>query len=1178
MKPKFALDLSHEGINLLHRSKGGWSLVGSVELDDPEMGSHLADLRRRAAALESGGFTCKIIIPNSQVLYTTVEAPGPDDISREVQIRSGLDGLTPYPVGELVFDWRAAGERARVAVLARETMDEAETFAVEHRFNPVSFVARSAQGEFSGEPFFGKTRAATKILGPTERVEPDASPVPRKPPAMDTRPASGPSAAPAPGQAPRTETQAGPYSPGDLAPGDLAPGDLAPGDLAWQPPAEPEPAPGDRPTPATAVAPAPVPEPLHAPLQDVDPVDDPFAELDAIQAELSGDPDTMPAFRSRASRPQARPTRTDRAADQPTPPPLAPFPPTSDEADAMPSPSQPARKARASGKATAPDGAPASRPEAEQHPASDRGTAPRPGPTTAPDKAAAPAGGATGSHPTRPPAPGKEPSAQSPTKDDTPAQPGVAFSTRRRGTGTATTATPTTRGATSEPARGAPSDAPSQQPTPGPAQPAGRGPGREAASGDRRRADMADALSRPLPGAPTGTDSPQAPEKPGARGSLSDAMRGAAGGLRSFGQRRAPGKDEAKPADTSMAALMRGAGSSEARISPDQYDDEPDLLAPDVAAKDTARGSAPAGPAPAAEPTAGKPPASDAPAPKSERGTAAPDTAKTAPPAPPTAAVDEAPKPVAKPATKPAPAFKPEKPRAPAPAAKPDKPKGAFGEAEALTVFGARRTAEKRGGRKYLGLVLTLLLLLSMAAIAMWSSFFVDDGDPALFNPGEDTAAPEAPDAAPETAPDDSSTVTPIPDAEEAVPEDTPPEGTAPEATAPADSEAVLIPEVLTQEEAEARYAQTQIWQRAPEMLGEPFTPGLEMGAVGGPGTARSATADPSAIAEPDLPAAPGGTAERAAPLPPPPADTVFELDASGLVLPSPEGTVSPTGIIVYEGPPAVVPPTRPGTPALPEVTPEDATLDDAALEQAVEQAVEAAAALGTDVPSAAVVPDAPDLRPEPRPDDVPAPDTALPEATTPETADPEDGARLDGAPEDAPADPAAATADADALTDAPADAGIETAAADPTSIEAAVDAVAASFVDATELAVATSVKPTRRPADIDQIVNAAMARAAAAPPEPAAPAITTPAIPTSASVANQATTPNALNLREVNLLGISGPSNARRALVRMENGRYITVKVGDRLDGGRVTSITSDGLTYQKGSRNFTLQLLPLG
>ena len=256
---------------------------------------------------------------------------------------------------------------------------------------------------------------------------------------------------------------------------------------------------------------------------------------------------------------------------------------------------------------------------------------------------------------------------------------------------------------------------------------------------------------------------------------------------------------------------------------------------------------------------------------------------------------------------------------------------------------------------------------------------------------------------------------------------------------------------------------------------------------------------------------------------------------------------MSPTGIIVYQGAPEVVPPDRPQPPALPE----DATLDDAALEQAVEQAVEAAAALTTEVPAAEV------------PDEAPAPDAAAPE-----TAPADEGAQLDTAP---------TGTDAGSV----ADAALETAAADPASIEAAVDAVATNFVNATALAVATSVKPTQRPDDIDQIVNAAMARAAAAPPEPAvatAPATTTPAIPTSASVASQATTPNAINLKEINLLGISGPTNARRALVRMENGRYVTVKVGDRLDGGRVTSITSDGLTYQKGARNYTLQLLPLG
>ncbi|MEZ5769307.1 MAG: hypothetical protein R3D80_17765 [Paracoccaceae bacterium] len=1134
MKPKFALDLSHEGINLLHRRKGGWSLVGTVDLDDPEMGAHLADLRRRAAALESGGLTCKIIIPNSQVLYTTLEAPGPDDIAREVQIRSGLDGLTPYPVGELVFDWRAAGERARVAVLARETMDEAETFAVEHRFNPVSFVARPPAGEFSGEPFFGKTRAATKILGPSERVEPDASPVPRKPSAMDpyTPP---PAAASVPGRMhdPVTEADFAPHSPGELA---------------WHPAAEPEPTSHSTPARAPVAQAAPDPEPV-APPPRPDPADDPFAELDAIQAELSGDFDAAPTFRSRTARPQGRPARPAAGADQRLAPPLAPFPPTSDEADALPAPphgtggrTQTVRSrpptAPAPGMAPAPESAPLRK----DAPGQDEARRP-----------ASPTGPAASTRPTR----------QTSPEDDMPAQPGVAFSTRRNGDQVTTTATPTTQRTSPESRADEPSQAPARPAATPPVQPGGRTARKDVSAADRRRANMADALSKPLPGQPAGGGTPKEPEKAGGRGSFSGAMRGAADGLRALGQRRAAHRDGAgdaapKPTDSSMTALMRGAGSRDARISPDRSMDEPDLLAPEVAGKEVARSDAPAKTPAAAPPQARdlpEPPAPSAPAkPAGPPSGAAAETAK-APASPPAEPGSEtaAPAPVRPPASPPAavPATPEQAPRRPrildrAPTAQPEKPKAPANEAEALTVFGARRTETRSGGRKYLGLLLTLLLLLAMAIIGLWSSFFVDDPDPALFNPDADVSTPAVPDAteAPQT---DDTTLDTAPAETGTAPAVTTPDETAAVETPPVETDTAPTPQVLTPDEADALYAESQVWQRAPETLGEPFTPGLDLGPVDGPDTARDAPAAPTAEAAPAAPALPGGAVDRAAPLPPPPADTVFDLGENGLVAPSPEGTVSPTGIIVYQGAPEVVPPDRPQPPALPE----DATLDDAALEQAVEQAVEAAAALTTEVPAAEV------------PDEAPAPDAAAPE-----TAPADEGAQLDTAP---------TGTDAGSV----ADAALETAAADPASIEAAVDAVATNFVNATTLAVATSVKPTQRPDDIDQIVNAAMARAAAAPPEPAvatAPATTTPAIPTSASVASQATTPNAINLKEINLLGISGPTNARRALVRMENGRYVTVKVGDRLDGGRVTSITSDGLTYQKGARNYTLQLLPLG
>ena len=66
----------------------------------------------------------------------------------------------------------------------------------------------------------------------------------------------------------------------------------------------------------------------------------------------------------------------------------------------------------------------------------------------------------------------------------------------------------------------------------------------------------------------------------------------------------------------------------------------------------------------------------------------------------------------------------------------------------------------------------------------------------------------------------------------------------------------------------------------------------------------------------------------------------------------------------------------------------------------------------------------------------------------------------------------------------------------------------------------------------------------------------------------------NAINLKKINLIGVYGSSDNRRALVRLANGKYQKVKVGDRLDGGQVTAIGTDDLRYSKGGRNLKLDM----
>ncbi len=194
MRPNFALKLSHDGIGLLLRATGGWRIVGEVSLDDPDLAPTLRYLRQSAAELAGGHFATKLIIPNSQILFRDIWAPGDTPGARRVAIRAALDGTTPYALDELAFDWSDAGDgMAKVAVAASITLEEAEAFATEHCFNPVSFVAIPEPGDFTGEPWFGTTRlakglltggdtierdsAAVKIVGPVEAVTPAAAPV-----------------------------------------------------------------------------------------------------------------------------------------------------------------------------------------------------------------------------------------------------------------------------------------------------------------------------------------------------------------------------------------------------------------------------------------------------------------------------------------------------------------------------------------------------------------------------------------------------------------------------------------------------------------------------------------------------------------------------------------------------------------------------------------------------------------------------------------------------------------------------------------------------------------------------------------------------------------------------------------------------------------------------------------
>lgn len=249
------------------------------------------------------------------------------------------------------------------------------------------------------------------------------------------------------------------------------------------------------------------------------------------------------------------------------------------------------------------------------------------------------------------------------------------------------------------------------------------------------------------------------------------------------------------------------------------------------------------------------------------------------------------------------------------------------------------------------------------------------------------------------------------------------------------------------------------------------------------------------------------------APPSPPEPGTVFALDDRGLVVATPDGALTPDGVTVTAGAPPLRPPLRPTTAVL-----------------APDPGVALALAGKT---------------PRPRPGDL----TERMERAN------NGGRTLEELADLTPR---------------------------PRPVSEQQEAVAEVDGPPSALAVAVSRAPSYRPNDFAAIVAAAQQARAASPENDtaviaasaAAVAPVKPTIPSSASVARQATIEGALNLRRLNLIGVYGAASDRRALLRLPSGRYVKVKVGDRIDGGQIAAIGNNELRYVKGGKNHTLKV----
>lgn len=1094
MKPSFALTLSHESIGLLHRTAQGWVPVGTVATDDPDLTGALEYLRRTALGLEPQGFATKLVIPNSEILYDTIFAPGPKAAIRRAQIAAALEGRTPYAVDELVFDWSGTGDMVQVAVVAREFLAEAESFAKTNGFNPVSFVALPDPGGFGAEPWFGTTSCAADILAPGEKVVRDQDPIrilSRTAPRSRARDAAD-DAAPA--------AESATAAAADLSP-DPAANAPEPLSSASAPSEAPEPEPTETEAPALATPP---------------------------ETAVAFGSDQPPAEPPEAERPVAEPA----APDVPLPDPVAPADPVAGQ--------------------PAPEPAVVPEPEPPQPVPSVEAALPDPAPPEA-DAAAAMA------EPVAPPAPPRKPVAAIATPDPAPAAAPLA--------------------------ENRPADAP-----------LGTRAGWPLALGDT---PPAPAPQGPAAGMPEmGSD--QTLSWPGDDGD--DAL-GRAQAALAASLAPPPG-----PAEAALAAGLR---------RDTDLSDLPPPIAPHVQrAMAAARAGRDAGSAGRTPPKSGATAAAGL---SEKMQKIIGKTAKVS-----KAKVKEREKPPARPGTPPASA------PLPASASQPQVPP-TKSEAEKMTVFGQRRQPV-RGKPRFLGLALTGGLLLILLLIAVWAATVLEPprqdgavqpaepaGQAALSPPAETAPAAETAAAPPAEAPAEQ----PQAEASAETAATDPAPNTTP-GTAPAESPEAQAAEPPPQAVPGDQPATAGLSTLAEDVGAEVTLPRAD--------TALEPPTVPSVAVLPQADPAPGAGVVL------PEFGALYQFAADGSILPTPEGVITPDGVRLVAGRPERLPPPRPAglapepqaaaLPAEPPLAEPAADSAAAAPVQPAPAAPGAIAILPTPEPAApaaaasAFAPDStlPRQRPPQRPAGLagaaPEQPQAAPEAD-------EDGALpasnlADFAarrPAKRPASIAAAAAAS--ATAAEADRAREVAAAAAAAAAAASTAAAAPADQAGVLA--PTRRPPSRPADFSRAVAAAVA-AAVAPPPPStrtAPAARAPEpepepapaqrasrtesvnraslgaradevpedgepevsgrapdAPIRASVARQATVTGALNLGRTNLIGVFGTQNARYALVRESGGRLVRVKVGDRVDGGRVTAIGQTELSYQRGGQTVQLRM----
>ncbi|MFN3525770.1 MAG: hypothetical protein ACK4YU_06740, partial [Paracoccus sp. (in: a-proteobacteria)] len=193
--PEFAMSFTQEAVLLERREGRDWRRLGQARFAEGDLAFVLNALRDDAGG-QAGELDTVLVIPDDQILYTSLTVPFGSDT--QATIGRALEAMTPYPAGDLIFDWCPAAngdiETLRVAAVTRRTLEEAEDFARAQGFRPSGFQARPGDDRFEGHPDFGASRLAADQFNRRPFSGPDLSQARVTAPVIDLTDYGAPSA------------------------------------------------------------------------------------------------------------------------------------------------------------------------------------------------------------------------------------------------------------------------------------------------------------------------------------------------------------------------------------------------------------------------------------------------------------------------------------------------------------------------------------------------------------------------------------------------------------------------------------------------------------------------------------------------------------------------------------------------------------------------------------------------------------------------------------------------------------------------------------------------------------------------------------------------------------------------------------------------------------------------